>query len=202
MLKLSTSKTRRSALIGALVACAALAVVVAPAQAKRLGHIAPPLDCAHCPIPPANLTQQAVALHTAPGSPSYVVPRGHWKIKSWGVQGYPTYPAEARLLVLRRASAPGRYRLIARSRPGVVFPASTPTFKSAIRVRRGDRLGLASSGPLEMAYPTPSLKDKAASFGCEPVPGTAIGTGTACPLNPTSGMGFRLNLAARLKRAG
>jgi hypothetical protein len=72
----SKLNARRSALIGALASCAAIALVAAPAEAKRIGHVAPvgSSSCSGC---------VGFALHTAPGSPSYVVPRGRWKITSW-----------------------------------------------------------------------------------------------------------------------
>ena len=68
MLKLSTSKTRRSALISVLAACAAIGTVEAPANAKQLGHVAPIIDgggCTNC---------WSFGMHSAAGSPSYRVP--------------------------------------------------------------------------------------------------------------------------------
>jgi hypothetical protein len=199
MLKLSTSKTRRSALIGALAACAALAVMVAPAQAKRLGHVAP-LDpgagCTNC---------WEFSLHTAASSPSYVIPRGHWRITSWSATGHANDDAAARLLVFRPAATKGRYRLIAMSGVRQVPAGTRPTFRSAIRVRRGDRLGLSGIGHMPITYFSPSfpLGDKTASAQPQcifPSIGLATGTGTACPLN--TGGGSRLNVAATIQRRG
>jgi len=197
MATLSRSRQNRFALIAALTACAVLGLMAATAEGKRLGQLAPSCDV-HCPLPPAGLQQQGIALHTAASSPSYRVPRGRWKIRSWRVQPYSTYTALARLLVYRPAAKHGRYKLIAESDQGIVSGGVVPTFKSAIRVRRGDRLGLAASGPLKLDYPTPAPTDKAATFPCAPAPGDAIGTGSVCPLTPTSGR--RINLAARIRR--
>jgi hypothetical protein len=200
MLNHSTSTTKRKAVIGALAACAALAFAAAPAEGKRLGQVAP--ECDHCSPIPTGTPQHGLALNTAASSPSYVVPRGRWRITSWSVRDNSNFPDAVRLLVFRRASTPGRYRLIAKSPQRLVPPDSAPTFASSIRVRGGDRLGLETQGYLTPVYPTASLQDKVAGFPCSTVLGKAIGAGTACPLTPSSGFGARLNLAATIKRLG
>jgi hypothetical protein len=199
MLKLSTPKTRRSALIAALAACATLAVMVAPAQAKRLGHVAP-LDpgggCTNC---------WEFSLHTAAGSPFYKIPRGHWKITSWSATGSTANDAAARLLVFRRGSTQGRYRMIAESRIRPVPAGATPTFRSSIRVRRGDRLGLESIGEMPVTYFSPSFPAGDKTTSAEPLCsftslGLVVGTGSACPLNSSGSR--RINVAATIRRRG
>jgi hypothetical protein len=88
MQKLSTHKTRRSTVIAVLTAAAALGLVAAPAQAKRIDHVAPvgTGSCTNC---------WSFQVRTAPSSPSYKVPPGQWKITSWSVRGDVAGTAEA-----------------------------------------------------------------------------------------------------------
>jgi hypothetical protein len=112
-----------------------------PSEPKRLGHVAPlgSSSCTSC---------EGFGLRTAASSPSYAVPRGRWRIISWSARGATNGDAAARLLVFRRTSTPGRYRLIAESATRQVPADDAPTFASAIRVRRGDRLGLETIGSM------------------------------------------------------
>jgi hypothetical protein len=175
----------------ALSATAALSLAASSAGARGLGHVAPPGagGCTNC---------QALALHTAPSSPSYVVPHGRWKVTSWSVRGHAIDDAAARLLVYRRTSTPGAYRLLAESRKRKVAAGSAPTFSSSIRVRRGDRLGIQGIGHIPVRYDS-TLQDQIGVFTCYPGPGQIVGTGTACPLD-ISGGGARINVAATIKR--
>jgi hypothetical protein len=201
MLNHSTSKTKRKAVIVALAACAALAFAVAPAEGKRLGQVAP--ECDHCGFIPTGDPVRGLALHTAADSPSYVVPRGRWRITSWRLRDDTSLPDQVRLLVFRRTSTPGRFRLIAKSGPRLAPPdGAISSYASSIRVRRGDRLGLETQGAIPPAYRTAPLQDKVAGFQCSTELGRAIGAGTACPMTPSSVYGFRLNLATTIKRLG
>jgi hypothetical protein len=195
----STSKTGRRAVIGGLAAFAALALAVAPAEAKRIGHVAPldpGLGCTAC---------WEFSLHTAASSPSYAIPRGHWKLTSWRVTGHAADDAAARLLVFRPSSTAGRYRMIAMSAIRQVPAGATSSFPSSIRVRRGDRLGVLSVGHLPVTYFSPSFPVKDTTASAQPQClflslGEATGTGTACPLD--SAASRRVNVAATIKRRG
>jgi hypothetical protein len=174
-----------------------LSATIAKAGLKHIGRTAPP--CPHgCPFgPPGSPTQRGLALHSAPGSPSYVVPHGHWRISSWQVRGGGMGSAQ-RLLVYRRTATAGQYRLIAETAKEIVPPEDLATFAGSIRVRGGDRLGLETTGGMP-AYFTGLAQDKIASMPCLAPLGKPIGAGTGCPLDPTSG--GLLNLAATLKPA-
>jgi hypothetical protein len=203
MIKLTPSKTKRSALISALAACAAIGAVAAPANAKQLGHVAPTISgggCGQC---------WEFALHGAADSPSYRIPRGHWKITSWSATGDDTDDAAARLLVIRPGSDHGRYRMFTTSAIRDIPANTTPTFKSSIKVRHGDRLGLASIGSLPVQYSRPSFpkQDKGGSTqptlqaNCLYPSLVPFGTGTACPLASKDAK-TRVNVAATIKRVG
>jgi hypothetical protein len=199
MQKLSTHKTLRSTVITALAAAAAIALFAAPAEAKQLGHVAKPDPGGGC----TNCWDFSLA--DAPRGPSYAIPQGRWKITSWSVTGNTNNDAAARLLVVRAGSTPGTYQVAAMSRVRQVREDKTPTFRSSIRVRGGDRLGLTSIGNLGVSYLVHSLKYQLGTTqpGCL-FPALSIGepfgAGTACPLN--TGNGHRINIAATIKRRG
>jgi hypothetical protein len=195
MQKLSTHKPWRSTAIAVLTAAAALALVAAPAQAKRIGHVAPvgTGSCTNC---------WSFSLRTAASSPSYKVPGGHWKITSWRVRGDIASAAEAHLLVVRPSTTHGRFRIVEKSSYGQVSPGGVSKFASSIPVRGGDHLGLSGGGALPVSYSSPSVKDDAASaLPCGmPALGVAFGAGAACPVSVIDQA--RVNVAATLERRG
>ena len=136
-----------------------------------------------------------------------VSPRGHWEITSWSATGDDVKHAAARLLVIRRGSDPGSYRMHKTSAIRDIPANKTRTFKSSIKVRGGDRLGLASIGNLPVQYSRPAFpkQDKAGSTQPTPQPSCLyplhdlFGTGTLCPLT-TQGAKTRVNVAATIER--
>jgi hypothetical protein len=146
-------------------------------------------------------------MHSAAGSPSYRVPRGHWEITSWSATGDDVDDASARLLVIRRGSDPGSYRMHATSAIRNIPAKKTPTFKSSIKVRGGDRLGLASIGNMPVQYSRPAFPKQDESGSTQPTPQPScvyplndlFGTGTVCPLASQDAK-TRVNVAATIER--
>jgi IPT/TIG domain/PASTA domain len=124
----------RSRLCPFLIAIAAAAAVPTAAQAQvTLGELSPPSPTAGCTGPKFEL-----APSQAFGS-KYEV-RADGVITSWSTNAAPGAGQELTLKVLRLAE--GRYVVVGHDGPRPLSPGATNTFKTAIRVRSGDLLGL------------------------------------------------------------
>jgi hypothetical protein len=157
-----------------IVALGATVWLVPAAGAITLGQVAPPNlgGCVGC-----NIFQQ----RTTPTAPSYRVPAGRWTIKRWSAQGGGTDPAEARLRVYRPTKTAGRFKLIGQSHAETVPADGSPRFDTKLRVRRGDRLGIRTSGGAPAGYNAGENGNVVAFPTCDPGVGQRVGTGTACP---------------------
>jgi hypothetical protein len=180
--------------IAIAIVLAAMCVLVAPAGAKiTLGKVArsgaDPGSCTNC---------EEFALKTAPASPSYVVPQGHWKIVSWRAQGDTQDPAEARLRIYRPTQVDGRFKLLDQSGAKEFPPGKASGHKAHIRVRAGDLLGIQTNGSMPILYYTHRSGDETGSTNCDPQVGDEIGVGTACAVDKA--VQSRVNVAATLKR--
>jgi hypothetical protein len=163
------------------------------AGALTLGQVAPPNlgGCVGC-----NIFQQK----TAPGAPSYRVPAGRWTIKRWSSQGGGLSPAETRLRVYRQTKTAGRFKLIGQSHVETVPADGSPRFDTKLRVRRGDRLGIRTTGGASAGYDAGGKDGNVeAILTCDPTDvGQLVGTGTACPVvQDTNGF---VNMWAKLRR--
>ena len=106
-------RSRRGRLFSIILALLGftLALAVAPAaQAETfaIGELAAPGisgGCGFC---------TSFQLETAPGTPGYVVPPGHWTLSSWSGQGGAT-GGDVRLDVFRPGPEPGQFMLLAHS---------------------------------------------------------------------------------------
>lgn len=165
--------------------------LVPGAGARTLGQVAPPNlgGCVNC-----NIFQQT----TAPGAPSYRVPAGRWTIKRWSSQGGDTDPAQARLRVYRPTKTAGRFKLIRQSAVETVPADASPRFETNIRVKRGDRLGIRTSGGASAGYDAGTGNVGLIPL-CDPSAlGQLVGIGTACLLVEYPD-GF-VNMWAKLRR--
>jgi hypothetical protein len=183
------------ALVGGLV----LAGPTGAAKFKQLGKVAPNPGagetCGDC-----NTFQFA----TAPTSPSYVVPKGKWKIVSWRAAGpHPSDGAgHARLRIYRPTGVTDQFKIVKES-DDELFPAGkVKEHKTKIRVRKGDHLGIRSVGSMLTSYDSNKGQDvMGAPAACSLSVGSTIGpegSGSDCDLNE---FGFsRTNVAVTLKR--
>ena len=178
------------ATIGALV-------TAGPASALKLGKPAPDVDpgetCVSC---------NAFQLKTAPSSPSYVVPSGHWKIKSWEAAGNPVAQGEARLLIYRRTGVAHQYKLVAGSDSEQFPPGVITEHSAAINVKGGDRLGTSGGGEFPTTYTSSKLKDvKGTATNCGSLTiGDTVGGGGDCDLDKTGKA--RVNVGVRIRPRG
>jgi hypothetical protein len=176
--------------IGGLIATFWL---VPAAGAITRGQVAPPNlgGCVTC-----NIFQQK----TVPSAPSYRVPAGRWTIKRWSAQGGDTAPAETRLRVYRPTKTAGRFKLIGQSHTETVPADASPKFDTKLRVRRGDRLGIRTSGGAPAGYDAGGETGNVdAILTCDPTAvGQLVGAGTACPLVQSTN-GF-VNMWAKLRK--
>jgi hypothetical protein len=177
----------------------ALLVMAAPASGAKLKHLGRPAQhvgqsgtCGSC---------NELQLGTAPSSPSYVVPRGHWTIVSWKAHGNHDGRGKAQLRIYRPTNVDGQYKLVKES-DVEGFPAGEITkHKAHIRVRKGDHLGLTGVGAFATVYESGKPADLEGGPACGPYGvGTFVGTSTACPLFTAAE--DRVNVAVTLKRRG
>jgi hypothetical protein len=175
-----------------IVGLSATSWLVPAAGAITLGQVAPPNlgGCSNC-----NVFQQ----RTLPSAPSYRVPAGRWTIKHWSAQGGGTSDAQTRLRVYRPTKTAGRFKLIGQSHTETVPGDASPRFDTKLRVRRGDRLGIRTTGGASAGYDAGETGNVEAIVTCDPTGvGQLVGTGTACPLvQDTSGF---VNMWAKLRK--
>jgi hypothetical protein len=185
--------------LGAVVLVGALAVA-APASGakfKQIGkaasHIGSGESCGGC---------NAFQVETAPSSPSYVVPKGEWKIVAWKAHGLKEGEgnSKARLRIYRPTGVTDQYEIVAES--GIEkFPDGEITrHRVRIKVEKGDHLGIVGVGDFASGYDTGKDNDEyGIPTGCMfPTIGFTVGGGGDCGLSTTAGS--RVNAGATLKK--
>ena len=185
--------------IALLVLAGALATA-GPASALKLGKPAPDVgggeSCGSC---------NAFQHETAPSSPSYVVPSGDWKIKSWKAAGNKHGKGEARLRIYRPTGTTDQYQIVDQS-PIRRFPAGEITkHRAKIEVEGGDHLGIVGVGSFPSSYDSNKGADvighPTATANCIiPTIGDTVGGGGDCDLAEFAFA--RVNIAVRIKPIG
>lgn len=191
-------RSRRGRLFSIILALLGftLALAVAPAaQAETItiGELAAPGTsggCSYC---------TSFQLETAPGTPGYVVPPGHWTLSSWSGQGGST-GGEVRLDVFRPGPEPGQFTLLAHSAYENVPKATVMVFPVSIPVEGGDLIGMTTGAAGEYPITTSTLDLNDVSMGVTgtPADGEISGPGGAYPTSTFAGR--RRNIAATLNR--
>lgn len=176
-----------------LLVLAAALFVAAPANALKLGKPAPDVgkneSCGSCYV---------FQLETAPSSPSYVVPSGDWKIKSWKAAGNKHGKGKARLQIYRPTGVSDQYEIVEQSAVER-FPAGKITRHPAnIKVEGGDHLGIVGVGDFPSSYDGKDGDVVGHPTGCIfPTVGTTVGGGGDCGLGEF-GLS-RVNVGVRIR---
>lgn len=178
-----TSKWFRAPALAAPAFGLSLASAVAlgsPAVALKLGSLAPPDlgGCGNC-----NTVQR----RSAPGQPSYEVPPGKWKIKSWSAQGGGTAAGKAMLRVYRPTGEKNQLKLIRQTSLEKIPADGHPVFKTDLIVRGGDLIGIYTVDNVPAGYLSGLNKDFTWVFACDLDVGDLVGPGSDCKLNPLKG---------------
>jgi hypothetical protein len=165
--------------------------VGSPAAALTLGSLAPPDlgGCGNC-----NVVQRK----TAPGEPSYEVPPGKWKIKSWSAQGGGTAAGKARLRVYRPTGTKRQLKLVKQSAYGTVPADGHPVFATNLKVRGGDLIGLYTQDNIPSAHNIGLGKNVVWTVGCASTVGDLVGAGTGC--KPGLLKGYLVNAEVTLSK--
>jgi hypothetical protein len=165
--------------------------LASPAAAVILGSLAPPDlgGCGNC---------NTVQWKSAPGEPSYEVPPGKWRIKSWSTQGGGTAAGKARLRVYRPTGTKRQLRLVKQSDFGKVPVNGRPVFATSLTVRGGDLIGLYTLDNLSSGYSTGLTKDVFWAVACASNVGDLVGAGTGC--KPGVLKASRVNIEAKLSK--
>lgn len=177
-----------------IVATLAAALVVVPsATALKLGQTAPAnspggVECGAC---------DGFQSRTAAGSPSYKVPDGKWTITKWKSRNTTDAKVRARLKVFRHVG-PGVWKVIGESSKRTIKPNSAPSWKTQVKVKKGDRLGLGSYGQMVTSIHSPNSDDVALGPTCHRGTGQTVGAGTGCEL--FVGKGSLLNMRVNARR--
>jgi hypothetical protein len=185
--------------LGALVLVGALAVA-APASGAKFKQLGKPASkvgagesCGTC---------DTFQFETAPSSPSYVVPKGKWKIVAWKAHGLKKGEgkSKARLRIYRPTAVVDQYEIVSES--GIEsFPAGEITrHRTRIKVKKGDHLGIVGVGEFASSVDSSRFADTAgAPTGCAPTVGVTVGgVGADCALSTFASS--RVNVGATLKK--
>ena len=177
----------------ALVAALVFAAPSSAAKFKELGkagrHINAGESCGNC---------NGFQVETAPSSPSYIVPKGRWKIVAWEAAGNKHGVGHALLRIYRPTGVSNQYEIVKES-DSKKFPADEITeHKASIRVRKGDHLGLVGAGG---DFPT-FWDGKSGDISGHPTScfasvGSTVGGGGTCGLGTFNNS--RVNVAVTLK---
>jgi hypothetical protein len=161
-----------------LATVTAALIVAAPAAGVKLGRVAP------ADTPKGDTCGACVGFQsaTAPASPSYALPSGKWTLDSWRTRNTTGKPVDARLDVFR-ATQNGHYKVVGQSKLETIPKNSAPAFKTHLRVRKGDMLGLDPLGHMVTSYDSPNAADTETAVFChahrgDVVPAAGCGTDT------------------------
>ncbi len=176
---------RRLLALATSIAALGLLPAAASASTTQVGHpqdVAP--DMSGTPATFLNT-------HTAPGSPSYVLPTGI--VTAWSFFGDGT-PTQVRAKVFRPDGS-GKYTVVAQSKlESVAAAAGRYSFSTHLSVQQGDLLGLttAAGATPSWAYSSPSNGDVAGPFFSEPQP-------AGPPAQPVESTNLLVNVAATVQ---